>query len=96
MQDDEKDVVVDDDIHQRISALKQRRRNDRINQILSAAAEGDLASMKAALKVQICTAFPFTKYKSLIKCCHYVRMKVQMSVTILKGRLSMLLRLRGR
>jgi len=48
--DDEKEVVVDDDIHQRIDALKQRRRNDRINQILSAAAEGDLMSMKAALK----------------------------------------------
>ncbi len=59
--------MVDDDIHQRINALKQRRRNDRINQILSAAAEGDLASMKAALKVLLCAAFPFTKCKSLIK-----------------------------
>jgi hypothetical protein len=52
MQDDEKDIVVDDEIHQRINELKQRRRNDRINQILSAAAEGDLTAMKAALKVQ--------------------------------------------
>ncbi len=52
MQDDEKDIVVDDEIHQRINELKQRRRNDRINQILSAAAEGDLKAMQAALKVQ--------------------------------------------
>jgi hypothetical protein len=51
MQDDEKDVAFDDDIHQRIDALKQQRRNDRINQILSAAADGDLMLMKAALKV---------------------------------------------
>ena len=58
LQDDEREVVVDDDIHQRIDALKQRRRNDRINQILSAAADGDLTSMKTALKVQI-TNFMF-------------------------------------
>jgi hypothetical protein len=51
LQDDEKEILVDDEIHQRIDALKQRRRNDKINQILSAAAEGDLISLKAALKV---------------------------------------------
>ena len=52
LQDDEKEATFGDEIHQRIDALKQRRRNDRINQILSAAAIGDLLAMKAALKVQ--------------------------------------------
>ena len=37
-------------MHQRIDQLKQRRSNDRINLILSAAARGDLPSMKLALK----------------------------------------------
>jgi hypothetical protein len=52
LQDDENDATFGDEIYQRIDALKQRRRNDKINQILSAAAEGDLLAMKAALKVK--------------------------------------------
>ena len=38
-------------MHQRIEALRQRRSNDRINMILSAAARGDVTTMKEALKV---------------------------------------------
>ena len=40
-----------DELHQRIEALKIRRRNDRINKILYSASKGDLAGMKEALKV---------------------------------------------
>jgi hypothetical protein len=53
MQGNEKEVVVVDEIHQRIDTLRRRRRNDKINQILSSAAKGDLVSMTAALKVQL-------------------------------------------
>jgi hypothetical protein len=53
MQDNEKEVIIVDEIHQRIDTLKQRRRNDKINLILSSAAKGDLETMTTALKVQI-------------------------------------------
>ncbi len=42
-----------DELHQRINDLKERRRNDRINVILNAAANGDLAGLSEALKVSI-------------------------------------------
>jgi hypothetical protein len=51
LQGDKKEIDVGDNIHQRIDLLKQKRKNDKINQILSAAAKGDLVSIKAALKV---------------------------------------------
>ncbi len=79
MQDDEKKIVADDEIHQRIDTLKQRRKNDKINQILSAAAEGDLVSMTAALKVQleIVVSMPFYHFAATnFMYCHHVRMKV--------------------
>ncbi len=40
-----------DELHQRINDLKERRRNDRINLILNAAANGDLPGLKEAMKV---------------------------------------------
>ena len=40
-----------DELHQRINDLKERRRNDRINLILNAAANGNLAGLSEALKV---------------------------------------------
>jgi hypothetical protein len=42
-----------DELHQRIEALKIRRRNDRINKILYCAARGDLNEMKESLKVKM-------------------------------------------
>ena len=53
MQDNEKEVIIVDEIHQRIDTLKQRRRNDKINLILSSTAKGDLETMTTALKVQL-------------------------------------------
>ncbi len=44
--------MVGDELHQRIKYLKERRRNDRINLILSAAANGDLVALSDALKVR--------------------------------------------
>ena len=40
-----------DEMHQRIEALKIRRQTERTKLILSAAAKGDLDAMKQALKV---------------------------------------------
>jgi len=51
------DRFVGDEMDARIDQLKQRRSNDRTNMILSAAARGDLASLKLALKnanVNVC------------------------------------------
>jgi hypothetical protein len=50
-QESDNDRPFEDEMHARIDQLKQRRNNDRTNMILSAAARGDLASMKLALKV---------------------------------------------
>ena len=41
-----------DELHQRINALKERRKNDKINLILYAAAKGDLSGLTDALKVR--------------------------------------------
>jgi hypothetical protein len=65
VQDDEKIVV--DEIHQRIDMLKQRRRNDKISQILSSAAEGDLVSLTAALKV-VWNLFPCFNFLEFSNC----------------------------
>ena len=40
-----------DETQQRVETLKTKRQNDRINFILSAAAKGDLAGLKHALRV---------------------------------------------
>jgi hypothetical protein len=42
-----------DELHQRINDLKERRRNDRINVVLNAAANGNLVGLSEALKVPI-------------------------------------------
>ena len=39
-----------EDIRQRINALKERRRNDKINLLLYAAARGDISGLKVALE----------------------------------------------
>ncbi len=39
------------ELHQRINDLKERRRNNRINLILNAAANGNLTGLKEAFKV---------------------------------------------
>jgi hypothetical protein len=39
------------DLEQRIMTLKARRKNDKINLILYAAAKGDVAGLEKALKV---------------------------------------------
>jgi len=52
-----------DELHQRINDLKERRRNDRINLILNAAANGNLAGLSEALKnegVNVCDALKRT------------------------------------
>jgi hypothetical protein len=51
LQEDVVAKIGGDELHQRINALKERRKNDRINLILYAAARGDLAGLKDALKV---------------------------------------------
>ena len=44
-------AVVGFGMKQKIEALKIRRRNDRINSILTAAARGDVAAMRKAFRV---------------------------------------------
>ena len=53
IQDDDKEGIFVDDMHQVIYQLKQRRINDTINMILSASCVGDLESLKLSLKVVI-------------------------------------------
>ena len=55
-----------DELHQRIEALKIRRKNDRINKILYCAAKGDLVGMKLALKVGVSGTCSYTK------CCEII------------------------
>jgi hypothetical protein len=52
-QEDRLEKMSGDELHQRIEALKIRRRNDRINKILYSASKGDLTGMKEALKVSL-------------------------------------------
>lgn len=40
------------DLDQRIKSLKEKRKNDRVNLVLYAAAKGDLQALKTALKAR--------------------------------------------
>jgi hypothetical protein len=54
VQDAKSGVLGNDEMRQRINDLQERRKCDKINFILYAAARGDLIALKDAIEVKFC------------------------------------------